>query len=197
MAEEEKKNSKSRVIIIVLIVVIVLLLVAGTIVAVLLIKNNSGENTSVETETQTEAQAKPDDGANPLILDYDGSAVALDPDELNKQIEGLQQKVDAGQVSLEFQNTAFSENGTDFSCHLANSDMNTEDMFFNIYKDGTFSEQIYLSGLLKPGQVIESFRSEIPFEPGEYEVIVLFTTVADDHETMTSQTPVVINLVVG
>jgi hypothetical protein len=194
---EEKKDSKSKVIIIVLIAILVVILIAGTIIVVLLLQNNNNGEAGMNPIDTSSAAVTSSGGDNPLILDYDNSAVALNADELAKQYNDLQKKVDEGTVSLEFQNIAFSENGTDFTCHLANSDMNTEDMFFNIYKDGTFSEQIYLSGLLSPGQVIESFTSEIKFDPGEYEVVVLFTTVADDHKTMTSQTPVVIDLKVG
>jgi hypothetical protein len=193
---EENKDSKSKVIIIVLIAILVLL-IAGTITVVILLQNNNNGEAGMNPVDTSSAAVMSSGGDNPLILDYDNSAVALNADELAKQYNDLQKKVDEGTVSLEFQNIAFSENGTDFTCHLANSDMNTEDMFFNIYKDGTFSEQIYLSGLLSPGQVIESFTSEIKFDPGEYEVVVLFTTVADDHKTMTSQTPVVIDLKVG
>ena len=197
---EEKKDSKSKVIIIVLIAILVVILAAGTTVVVILLQNNNGGESpgnAVSTTQAISTESAPSGGGNPLILEYDNSAVALNADDLARQYSELQEKVNEGQVSLEFQNIAFSENGTDFTCHLANSDMNTEDMFFSIYKDGTFSEQIYLSGLLAPGQVIESFTSEIKFDPGEYEVVVLFTTVADDHKTMTSQTPVVINFKVG
>ena len=70
-------------------------------------------------------------------------------------------------------------------------------MFFNIYKDATLSEQIYLSGLVSPGNVIESFDSEIKLDPGEYSAIIMFTSVSDDHTTMISQVPVEITLVVN
>ena len=194
---EEKKDSKSKIVIIILIIVIVLLLLAGTITVVVLLRNDNSktETDNVQTSIGSDISTKSDNGVP--ILDYDDSAVALTPEDLEKQFSEMQDKVNAGQVSLEFQNAAFSENGTDFTCYLANSESNTEDMYFNIYRDGSFSEQIYLSGLLPPGKVIGSFQSEIHFDPGKYEVVVLFTTVSNDHKTITSQTPVVITLEVG
>lgn len=195
---EEKKDSKSKVIIIILIVIIVLLLAGGALVTVLLLqKGSDGKPTeNVQSFSLPPSTTSEKTGGTPVI-DYDDSAVALDADDLARQYIELQDKMNEGNVSLEFQNVAFSENGTDFTCYLANSASNTEDMYFNIYKDGTFTEQIYLSGLLPPGKVIESFHSEIKFDTGKYEVVCLFTTVADDHNTITSQTPVVITLEVG
>ncbi|MBP3857845.1 MAG: hypothetical protein IK990_19755 [Ruminiclostridium sp.] len=193
MAEEEKKDSKSKIIIIVLIAVVLVLAAAVTLV--FLSQNNSGvESDGNETVLSSAAVTSTED-KNPLILDYDGSAIALNADDLNKMID--QQKVDVGEIALEYQNIALSENGTDFSCHLANSEKNTEDMFIAIYTDATYAERIYLSGLLAPGTVIEDFKSEISFEPGVHEVVTVFTTVADDHQTMTGQISVVVKLDVG
>lgn len=195
---EEKKDSKSKVIIIILIVVIVLLLAAGAVVTVMLLQNDKSDKSAENIQDFTAQSVTTAEKTNGTpVLDYDDSAVALNIDDLERQYNELQDKMNEGNVSLEFQNAAFSDNGTDFTCYLANSASNTEDMYFDIYKDGTFTEQIYLSGLLAPGKVIESFHSEIKFDPGKYEVVVLFTTVSDDHKTITSQTPVVITLAVG
>ena len=184
-----------------MIIIIVLLLIAGTIVVVILTRgdfdktvDNSDKPVDNSDKPVVGYETSSDKNNDVPVLDYDNSAVALDEEDLEKQFQELQDKVNEGQVSLEFQNAAFSENGTDFTCYLANSSSNTEDMFFNIYTDGTFTEQIYLSGLLSPGSVITSFKSDVKFKPGNYEVIVLFTTVSDDHKTMTSQTPVAITL---
>jgi len=192
---EEKKDSKQKVIIIVLILVIVLILLAFAAI-VLLQNNNQGELQTDSTGSDSSSAIVTSNGGNdPLILDYDGSAVALNADDLNKQIE--QQKVETGEIALEYQNIAFSENGTNFSCYLANSEKNTEDMFIALYKDASYAERIYLSGLLAPGTVIENFTSEMDFAPGVHEIVAVFTTVADDHQTMTGQISVAIKLDVG
>jgi hypothetical protein len=155
---------------------------------------NEAQTTTPAVTQAPETKKKND---NPLILDYDSSAVALDSNTLEEQLAAMREKAENGYVNLEFQNIAFSDDGINFTCHLANSEANNEDMFFNIYKDNTLSEQIYLSGLVAPGTAIDSFVSEIKLDPGEYSAIILFTTVSDDHQTMTSQTPVEITLQVG
>lgn len=196
---EEKKDSKSKVIIILLIIVIVLLIAGVTVGAVLILggQNNANEaqTTTAAATNQVAATEKKND--NPLILDYDSSAVALDSNMLQKQYDELREMAKNGYVNLEFQNVATSNDGINFTCHLGNSEANVEDMFFNIYKDKTLEEQIYLSGLVAPGTAIDSFVSEMKLDPGEYPAIVLFTTVSDDHKTMTSQTPVEISLIVN
>jgi cytoskeletal protein RodZ len=195
MAEEEKKDSKSKVIIIVLIIVIFLILAGVAVTMVILLNNNNSDKQAEQTTTAVTEESEKN--KNPLILDYDSAAVALDEQSLSDQYNKLQEKASEGNVAIEMQNIAFSDDGINFTCYLANSSSNTEDMFLNIYKDSTLTEQIYLSGLLAPGTVIEKFSSEIKLDPGNYETILIFTTVADDHETMTSQTPIVLTLQVG
>ena len=193
---EENKDSKSKVIIVVLITVIVLL-VAGVGVGAVFILNSSNEGSDRSEIPTTAETLKDDNNDNPLILDYDNSAVALDEDSLSKAVEELREKSKNGYVNLKFKNLATSNDGINFDCYLGNSDGNVYDMFFNIYKDATLSEQIYLSGLVSPGNVIESFESEIKLDPGEYSCMILFTSVSDDHTTMMSQIPVEITLVVN
>lgn len=191
----ENKDSKSKIIIIVLIIVIILL-IGGGAAAFILFGNSTNEKTdtsslaAAETATTTAATTK-----NPLKLDYDGAAVGLDENGLEKQIEEMK-KNSEGNVSLEYKNEAESDDGTNFVCYLANSDLNTEDMFIAIFTDANMTEQVYLSGLLRPGTSIQEFQSEIPFEPGTYSVVAMFTSVSDDHETMTSQLAVEMKLTV-
>ena len=193
MAEEEKKDSKSKVIIIVLIIVIAVLVCGGTAAAFLLM-NNQGNASEPVNNVQTEA-TEADEPKNPLKLDYDDSAVALDENGLQKQIDEMQKNAD-DRISLEYKNEAASSDGKTIKCYLANSDLNTEDMFIAIFTDATLTEQVYLSGLLKPGTSIQEFQSETTFEPGEYSLIAMFTSVSDDHETMTSQVSVELKLTV-
>lgn len=195
MAEEEKKDSRSKIIIILLIILIVVL-IAGIAVGAVLFLNNNGNGTTDTAPAQTEeiTEKKND---NPLILDYDSSAVGLDEDSLSKAFDEMREKAKNGYVNLKFKNVATSDDGVHFSCYLGNSEANIYDMFFNIYKDAALSEQVWLSGLVAPGNVIESFESEIKLETGEYEAMILFTSVSDDHSTMVSQVPVSLTLVVN
>ena len=193
---EENKDSKSKIIIIVLIIVIVLLVAGVGVGAIFIINNGKDADKPAETTALSDS-AEPAGSSNPLILDYDAAAVALDEDSLSKAVEELREKAQSGYVNLKFKNLATSDDGIHFQCYLGNSDGNIYDMFFNIYKDATLSEQIYLSGLVSPGNVIESFDSEIKLDPGEYSAIIMFTSVSDDHTTMISQVPVEITLVVN
>jgi hypothetical protein len=192
---EETKDSKSKVIVIILIIVICLLLAGGTAAALIILNsnNNSAEaNNAVSPETTTAAATSE---KNPLILDYDDSAVALDAEGLERQIEAM--KNADGRFSLEYKNEAFSSDGTHFECYLANSEKNKEDVFIAIFKDVTMNEQLYLSGLVRPGTSIQGFESEIPIDSGTHSVVCMFTSVSDDHETMTSQISVELKLTVN
>jgi len=190
---EEKKDSKSKIIIIVLVIVIVLMAAGGTAAFILLNNNNGNQANDDKSAVTTDSDQK--SGNNPLQLGYDSAAVALDENGLEKQIEEMR-KNSEGSVSLEYKNEAESTNGKEFDCYLANSELNTEDMFFAIFTDASMTEQMYLSGLLKPGTSIQKFTSEIPLEKGEYSAVCVFTTVSDDHETMTSQVAVELKLTV-
>jgi len=192
---EGKKDSKSKIIIIVLVVIIVLM-VAGSITAFILLNNNNNENQVADNNNivTTEPDSKPEN-SNPLKLNYDAAAVALDENGLEKQIDEMR-KNSEGNVSLEYKNEAQSTNGMDFECYLANSELNSEDMFIAVFTDANMTDQIYLSGLLKPGTSIQSFKSEIPFDKGSHSAVCMFTTVGDDHETMTSQLAVELKLIV-
>lgn len=189
---EEKKDSKSRIGIIILVIVLAVLLIGGAVVLVIFLSQNTANE-----QGQASSDAAATTSQNPLKLTYDNDAVALDENSLEKQLEELQKNAE-GYISLEYQNDAYSMDGKNFTCYLANAEENTEDMFIGIFTDATMTKQIYLSGLLRPGSVIQNFTSEIPFEEkGVYSAVAIFTTVSDDHETMTGQVPVAIRLTVN
>jgi hypothetical protein len=170
------------------------LLVGGAVALVIFMSQNTADQQGQPLQTSA---GPAETTKNPLKLTYDNDAVALDESSLEKQYEDLQ-KTAEGYISLEYQNDAYSMDGKTFTCYLANAEENTEDMFIGIFTDATMTEQIYLSGLLKPGSVIQNFTSEIPFEEkGVYSAVAIFTTVANDHETMTGQVPVAIKLTVN
>ena len=177
--KEEKKSSKA--VIILLLIIIVLLLAGGITAAVLFMKKDNAD--------------LPDEGGNPLIQ-YDEAAVVLDEDALRKQLSEAAEKAKEGQIALHYKNVAYSNDGVNFACEIGNSTANTKDVYFNIYTDATFEDQILLTGLIPPGQGITEFQSEIPFEPGEYDTVLVFTKVDDDHATILGQAKVKYTLVV-
>lgn len=191
---EEKKDSKSKIIIVLLIVVIVLL-VAGVGVGLFFVLGNNTENNSQPDITKA-TLANVESNSVP-VLDYDGSAVGLDQESLQQAYDELQKRAEDGYVNLSYKNEAHSNDGVNFACYLENPLGNKFDMFFNIYKDTTLEEQVYLSGLVAPGSAIENFQSEIKLDPGEYQAIIIFTSVDETHTNMVSQVPVEFKLVVN
>lgn len=177
--KEEKKSSKA---VIILLLIIIILLLAGGITAFVFFMNKDSESL-------------PEEGGN-FKIKYDEAAVALDEDELKKQFGEALKKAEEGQIALRYKNIAYSNDGVHFSCDIGNSPANTNDLYFNIYTDTSFEEQILLTGLVPPGQGITEFESEIPFEPGTYDAVLIFTRVADDQSTILGQAKVTYTLVV-
>lgn len=185
---EEKKDSKSKIIIILLIVIIVLL--AGGGAAFILLGNNGTQadsNGSAVAQTQNE---------NPLILKHEEGAMAIDNDSLQKIIDEME-RTPPGYITLDYKNQVVSMDGENFDCYFGNAPENTQDLFFTLYEDDTFTDYIYLSGLISPGEGIYSFKSEKKLDPGYYDMILMFTQVDDTGTTMTSQTSVYVHVKVG
>ncbi|MCH5259497.1 MAG: hypothetical protein J1F18_07085 [Lachnospiraceae bacterium] len=80
-------------------------------------------------------------------------------------VEGSEvEPADEGWINLRYNKKAFSTDGIHFAGLLANDPGNARDMYFDVYADENFEDQIFLSGLLKPGfglQTIELLH-ELP-----------------------------------
>lgn len=178
------KKSSSKVVIILLIVLI--LLVAGGIVTGVVIMLDRGEGASL-----------PEGGEPAITVGYEqNGVVAFDEDELQKWMEEAVQQAQEGMMDLSYKNVAVSKDGVHFSCSLGNPITNRYDMFLNIYFNHDLEQQMLLTGLIPPGTKIESFVSEIPIPPGEYEATLVFTQLEDDHATLCGQSMVVLNIIV-
>lgn len=188
---EEKKDSKSKVLIVVLIVVIVLLLGGGAAAFMLLFNNSSKPQTDDLSVPAITTAATNREG---LKLDYEPSAVALDEDSLQRAVDEAFKKTEEGYITLDFYNEAFSSNGVDFTCKIGNSPENKYDMYCAVYLNGDTSQRVFLSGLLRPGEALETFKSETALDDGTYDAVLTLTQVADDHETLKAETSVVLKL---
>lgn len=126
-------------------------------------------------------------------IGYDANAVVVtDEDELQKLADEMNKN--DGEISLEYKNVAASQDGSNFECYIANSAKNKYDMYVGLYTDVNYTEELYLSKLMKPGSGIKNFLCNKKLEPGAHDVVMVFTFVENDHATIHSQTNVTYTL---
>ncbi len=167
-----KKPLKKQVLIVPIILIVLLLTGGAVFLAV-----NAG-NTAESPESYTGIRYEPNTTA------IKGGSAGSESSAGNK-------------IALHFAAGATSSDGENFSCTLGNPHGAANDIYFDIYADREFTEEIYLSGLVAPGTQIESFKSGKKFPKGTTDVYLVITTVDDDHETLLMQTTVVLTLIVG
>lgn len=176
MAEEEKKSSNKKIIIL-LIIIIVLLLVGGAVFFILNSKSGKeGEETSVKQ------------------IPLEVNAGVLSPDKLKEWNESVLAEMEDYQIPMVFSPTATSTDGENFSCEIGNPPGAKYYMYLDMYSDATLSEEVYLSGLLDAGQGITSFKTSKVFPKGETDIVLVFTTVREDRQTIVAQTMVALTL---
>ncbi len=120
-------------------------------------------------------------------IGYAEGVTALDEDSLQKAVDEMYAKVDEGNIALEYRNDAFSEDGKNFECYIGNSLANEYDMYIGIYSDNTFKDELYLSGLFRPGEAFKNVELNHALEKGDHRVYVSFTQVEKDLETIHGQ----------
>lgn len=162
---ENKKGLSNKAVIAVAAVIIALLL---GVVVFLLLRSSS---TNI------------DDEGVPKIGYSTEAKVMLDQDSLQAAFDEALRNAEEGYVGLKYQNDAYSTNGTDFECYIANSESNIYDMFLTIYADSELTDQIFLSGLVPPGSGFENITLEHALDPGDHTVYVALTQVDTDEET--------------
>lgn len=167
-----------------LIIAIISAVVVVAIVVVVFIMINGKEDDKKEEETSKK------------VIGYEANVVANEDDDLQSLVDDMIQKAQEGSISLEFKNTAYSSDGEKFSCYIANSIKNNYDMFLTLYKDVTYENEMYLSGLIPVGSAIEGFTVDEKLEKGEYDMVLVVTQVKDDHETLHNQVSVALKLIV-
>lgn len=177
MAEEKKSSNKK--IIIILIIVIVLLVAGGVTFFILNGKKPAESGTTSGKQIPLEVNAG-----------------VLDPDKMKEWNESALKEMEDNQIPVAFSPTATSSDGENFSCEIGNPPGAKYLMYLDMYADTSLEEQVYLSGLLEPGQGITSFKTSKTFPKGETDIVLVLTTVQDDHQTIVAQTMVALTLVV-
>lgn len=120
------------------------------------------------------------DGDTPRVGYATDAKVMLDQDSLQAAMDEAMAKAQDGYVALLYENDAFSKNGTDFDCYIVNSVANKYDMFLTIYADDGLTDQVFLSGLVRPGSGFEQITLDRALEPGNHTVNVVVTQVDTD-----------------
>lgn len=161
------KLKKEKIIIAVLAVV---LLIVIAVLAVFLLKQKE----------------EPAVSASSVSNQYDANVIVDDPATLQDMVDEIMEKAKEGQMALNMQVEARSEDGENFSCYLANSEANSYDMYLIISLDET-QEELCRTGLIPLGGRIESFTSSVKLEPGTHTGTVTFVQVEEDMETIHAQ----------
>lgn len=166
---EEKSQSKQRWLIPALLAVVILLLVA---VLVFVMTRSGGEDIS--------------DNGMPKLA-YAEGVVGVDQDSLQQAVNEMYAKAAEGNFVTEYRNDATSTDGQTFDCYIGNSSLNNYDMYIQIFADDALSDQLYLSGLLRPGTVFKEVTLDQTLEAGTHRVYVVFTQVEEDLKTIHGQ----------
>lgn len=126
----------------------------------------------------------------PKIGYAEGVTVVEDPNALQKAVDEMYEKAAQPGIGLEYKNDAFSSDGTNFECYIANAASNQYDMYIQIFADDALTDELYLSQLLRPGTAFDKLELNHSLENGDNRVYVAFTQIEEDLETIHAQTMV-------
>jgi hypothetical protein len=128
----------------------------------------------------------------------EGVTVVEDPNALQKAVDEMMEK-NQETMGLEYKNEALSDDGINFTCYIANALSNEYDMFIAIYGDEALTDELFLSGLLRPGTAFDHITLEHSLDPGSHTVYAAFTQVeeTDGEQAIHAQVIVVMNFTVN
>ncbi len=180
MAEEKKSSNK----IIILLIIIIVLLIAGGVTFFIMSANRS-DNEGESTPT----------GGKQIPLEV--NAGVLSPDKLQAWNESVLAEMEDNQIPIIFSPTATSAAGENFLCEIGNPTGAKYYIYLDMYSDASLEEEVYLSGLLAPGQGITSFKTNRAFPKGETDIVLVISTVQENKTTIVAQTMMALTLQVG
>lgn len=141
---------------------------------------------SIFAACQKDEPEEEESSGNPVLHYAEGTTVIDDDDKLQDKVDEALDKASQSMV-VSYKGDAFSEDGKTVSCYIANSDANPLDMYIGIYKGDELEDQLFLSGLMRPGQAYEEIELEKTLPKGDHECTLLMTQVEDDHATIHGQ----------
>lgn len=126
----------------------------------------------------------------------EGVTIVDDADALQREYDEMMEASKQKGMTLSYQNDAVSENGVDVDCYIANSIDNDYDMFIAIYADSAFTDELYLSQLLRPGTAFNKIALNRKLDPGVHTVYVVYTqiVVEDNEQKIHDQNIVTMNI---
>lgn len=135
---------------------------------------------------KAEEEEEKESAGTPKIGYAEGTVAVEDQDALQKALDEANERA-KDMLTLEYKNGAFSEDGKTFTCYLANAAENNYDAFFSMYTDAELTDEIFLSGLLRPGTAFDTIELSRTLESGTHRLFVAQTQVEEDLETIHGQ----------
>lgn len=112
---------------------------------------------------------------------------------------GKIEQAEQDMINLTYNYQAFSTDGVNFKCLLANDAGNEYDLFFDIFADVEATDRIYLSGLLQPGTALRNIELDRALPVGTNTVYVAFNQVdfnEDGEQSLVGQAVVTVEFIV-
>jgi len=155
---------------------------------------------TAQTENNESAQeeSKPNSSLGITIGYSDDLVPVEDPNELQRLVDEAYAAAAQEGIGLEYKGEAVSDNGIDFDCYIANSSLNSYDMFIALYGDAELTDELYLSQLMRPGSAFNHLTLNHALPVGSNTVYVAFTQVVleDGEQKIRAQTMVTIDFIV-
>lgn len=165
----EEKKATSNKMLIMIIVLLALLVGAGIFIIAMFLSDSDKNDTGQLVEVNDDGTLLTMEMESHLVLD---ESDLLSPEELQKQI-------DEGKINLKFSNIIDVENGKDGTCDIANSSLNTKDIYVSLWLVDT-QEEIYRSGVIPVGKKIQQLELNRSLEKGDYKGILVYNQLKDD-----------------
>jgi hypothetical protein len=150
-----------------------------------------------ESEPETQGEQHTTIASNGVRIGYasEGITAVDDPKALEKAVEAMYEAAQTPGIGLEYENDAYSEDGINFDCYIANSGMNQYDMFIAIYGDANYQDELFLSQLIRPGQAFNNITLNHALPLGDNTVYCAFTQIeeVDGEQSMHDQVIVTLN----
>lgn len=149
-----------------------------------------------EPEPETQGEQHTTVASNGVRIGYasEGVTAVDDPEALSRAVQAMYDAAQEPGISLEYENDAYSEDGINFDCYIANAGVNEYDMFIALYADANYQDELFLSGLLRPGQAFDSVKLNHALNPGDNTVYCAFTQIAEENGEQVIHDQIIITL---